>query len=136
MIVGDFNHDGKPDLAITNYYAATVSIMLGNGDGTFQSPVTYATGNLPNQLVTADFNGDGNLDLAVANDDSDSVSVLLGNGNGTFQPQVEYVAGVARMRSWLATSMETGRSIWPRPISSPTMFRCFSAMGMAHSKIR
>ena len=59
--------------------------MLGNGDGTFKPPVSYATAADPWMVIVADFNGDGKLDLATANAASETISVLLGNGNGTFQ---------------------------------------------------
>ena len=93
-MTGDFNGDGRPDLAVANYGDNDVSVLLGNGDGTFQNQVTYAVGSSP-ALVTGDFNGDGRTDLAVANQDSNDVSVLLGNGDGTFQNQVTYAVGSA-----------------------------------------
>ncbi len=58
--------------------------MLGNGNGTFKAPVTYATATDPRMVVIADFNGDGKLDLATVNSGSETVSVLLGTGTGTF----------------------------------------------------
>ena len=70
-----------------------VSVLLGNGDGTFQPQVTYAVGVDPDAIVAGDFTGDGILDLAVANGGNSTVSVLLGNGDGTFQPQVTYAVG-------------------------------------------
>jgi beta-lactam-binding protein with PASTA domain len=105
VAVGDFNGDGKLDLAVTafNKYNAglgfdndpEVSILLGNGDGTFGAPSKFAVGDggafdTVYQVVVGDFNGDGNLDVAAVTDDtatandSGSVSVLLGNGDGTF----------------------------------------------------
>ena len=87
---GDFNGDGRTDLAVVNYADRNVSVLLGNGDGTFQPQVTYAVGSFPYAIVTGDFNGDGRTDLAVANYGDKTVSVLLGNGDGTFQPQVTY----------------------------------------------
>lgn len=84
IAVGDFNGDGKLDLAVTNQGDNTVSILLGNGDGTFQAQRTFPTGLAPDAIVAGDFNGDGKLDLAVANFTGNSISILLGNGDGTF----------------------------------------------------
>ena len=94
VAVADFNRDGKLDLAVVNPGAATVCILLGNGDGTFQMPVHYAVEEGPfAQLVVGDFNGDGSLDLAVANYATNNVSVLLGNSDGTFRSAVNYKVG-------------------------------------------
>jgi FG-GAP-like repeat len=93
IVAGDFAGDGRLDLAVANTSSDTISVLLGNGDGTFQPQVTYAVGNGPRAIAGGDFNGDGRLDLAVANDGSNTVSVLLGNGDGTFQPQVTYAVG-------------------------------------------
>ena len=92
-MAGDFTGDGHLDLAVANSGSNTVSVLLGNGDGTFQPQVTYAVGQVPQALVAGDFTGDGHLDLAVANSGDNTVSVLLGNGDGTFQPQVTYAVG-------------------------------------------
>ncbi len=86
VVEGDFNGDGKPDLAVANQNSNTVTILLGNGDGTFTqapgSPITV--GSAPDGIAVGDFNGDGKLDLAVANEGSNTVTILLGNGDGTF----------------------------------------------------
>jgi hypothetical protein len=98
VITGDFDDDGRPDLAVTNNGstgAAGLSILLGNGDGTFQSQLTFATAQNPYALAAGDFNNDGKLDLAVADLGASAVSLLLGNGDGTFQPAVAYGVGVA-----------------------------------------
>jgi hypothetical protein len=98
VAVGDFNGDGIPDLAVanggTNPSNGSVSVLLGNGDGTFQAAVNYPAGSYPNSVAVADFNGDGILDLAVASyTSSGTVSVLLGQGDGTFLPAQAFPAG-------------------------------------------
>lgn len=86
IAVGDFNGDGKLDLAVANYSDNTVSILLGNGDGSFTaaSASPIPVGNGPRSVAVGDFNGDGNPDLVVANYNDNTVSLLLGNGNGSF----------------------------------------------------
>jgi len=88
VTVGDFNHDGNADLAVTAAGDNTVTILLGNGNGTFAyaagSPITVGT--YPVAVKIGDFNSDGLQDLVVANAMDDTVSILLGNGNGTFTP--------------------------------------------------
>jgi hypothetical protein len=92
LAVGDFNHDGVLDVAVTGFFGSIdqVSIWLGNEDGTFRAGDAYALGSEPISVVTADFNRDGNLDLAVGVTEGYGVSVLLGNGDGTFQGPVNY----------------------------------------------
>ncbi len=79
IVAGDFNNDGKLDLAVANYGDGTVTLLLGNGDGTFTpaSGSPYAVGQGPIAIAAADFNGDGKLDLAVANLTDGTVSILL-----------------------------------------------------------
>ena len=97
VAIGDVNGDGKPDLVVANEFfgdpSGSVSVLLGNGDGTFKAQTTYAAGTYPGSVVIADVNGDGKPDLAVANWGSNTVSVLLGNGDGTFRPQTPYATG-------------------------------------------
>src|SRR2546426_2875030 len=79
VAVGDFNGDGKPDLAVAHVKPSIVAMLLGNGDGTFQTAINASAGLNPECVVVGDFNGDGKPDLAVANSDSADVSVLLNN---------------------------------------------------------
>jgi hypothetical protein len=94
--MADFDGDGKADLAVANRGDNSLSVLLGNGDGTFQTHVDYALGGGPSSVAYGDFNGDGRPDLVVAINDSvapSHLSVLLGNGDGTFQTHVDYTTG-------------------------------------------
>ena len=82
---GDFNGDGKQDLAVISLEGT--GILLGKGDGTFQ-PLVNIRDAFGNALAVGDFNGDGNLDLVVGDNQFGTLDLLLGNGNGTFQPMV------------------------------------------------
>ncbi len=94
IAAGDFNGDGKPDLAVTNMSSGTVGILLGNGSGGFSAAKTFATGGAGSSgIVAADFNGDGKLDLAVTNMSGGTVGILLGNGDGTFSAATVYGTG-------------------------------------------
>ena len=92
MAVGDLNGDAKLDLAVANLSSNDVSVLLANGDGTFQTPANYGVHTAPVAVAVGDLNGDGKLDLAVADAGSNDVSVLLGNGDGSFQTATNYDA--------------------------------------------
>ncbi|MCW5853529.1 MAG: VCBS repeat-containing protein, partial [Anaerolineae bacterium] len=84
VAVGDFNLDGIPDLAVSNYLASTVSILLGTGTGDFTLFGTESVGTNPYSVAVGDFNLDGKPDLATANVSSNNVTILLGTGTGDF----------------------------------------------------
>jgi hypothetical protein len=94
LAVGDFNNDRRLDVVAVGYFGSStdMGVLLGNGDGTLQSALTYPLGNTPGSVASGDFNHDGNLDVAIGYRFG-GVAVRLGNGDGTFQPEVDYDAG-------------------------------------------
>ncbi|WP_018621515.1 FG-GAP-like repeat-containing protein [Spirosoma luteum] len=92
VTVGDFNGDGKLDLASSSVGNSTVSVRLNNGSG-FGAATEFRVGNQPDPIAAGDFNGDGKLDLVVANDRSTNVSVLLGTGSGGFGAATDFPIG-------------------------------------------
>jgi FG-GAP-like repeat/FG-GAP repeat len=103
VVVGDFNHDGKLDLAVANFATQNVGVLLGNGDGTFGAPTNYSLGTYVGSVTTGDLNGDGYLDLAVTlpDTDGDLVAVLLANSDnsGTFQAALPVDVGIGNAYS-------------------------------------
>jgi Flp pilus assembly secretin CpaC len=115
VAIADFNKDGHPDIAVANQTDGTISILEGNGDGTFTIPTTSCAPTprsfpsciqlpsvmagtttmpaAPSAIVTGDFDGDGNTDIAVTDKNNKRVLILLGNGDGTFQAPVAYMTG-------------------------------------------
>ena len=94
VAVGDFNRDGRLDIAVTSAASNSVGVFLGNGNGFFQARTDYTVGAMPLSVVAADL-GNGQVDLVVANHDSSDVSVLRGNGDGTFAAQKTFATGKA-----------------------------------------
>jgi hypothetical protein len=91
--VAELTGDGHLDLVVANGNDGNVSVLLGNGDGSFQTQQLFPVGNKPVAVAVADLNGDGRPNLIVANYDDNTVSVLLGNDDGTFQPQHTFMVG-------------------------------------------
>jgi hypothetical protein len=112
VAAGDLNGDGKPDLVVANVGTYTsggntngeLSILIGNGDGTFKAAANVTAGVQPGFVVLADVNGDGKLDIVLVNlgltagysapPDPGGVTIMLGNGDGTFQKGVNYAVGI------------------------------------------
>src|SRR3989449_3676267 len=97
VAVGDFNGDGRLDLATANFDSNDVSVLLGNGDGSFQAALTFAAGRGPSSVAVGDFNGDGKLDLVAANNLSCGTSVLLGGGGSGVEAGMGELVGGGRV---------------------------------------
>jgi hypothetical protein len=108
LVAGDFNRDGKPDLAVTGS-EGSVAILLGNGDGTFRAGQVIPVGASATRIVKADFDQDGKLDLAVSVGSSGQVMVLLGNGDGSFQAAFD--SGAKAPAGVVASSISPGLSV-------------------------
>ncbi|MDT7042140.1 FG-GAP-like repeat-containing protein [Candidatus Nitronereus thalassa] len=93
LTVGDFNTDGWQDIATVNSGSDDVTMLFGNGNGTFRSGISFGVGRSPMFLTSGEFNQDGKLDLIVAETGSDGILVLFGKGNGFFEPPVFYPSG-------------------------------------------
>src|SRR5947208_5180350 len=94
VAIADFNGDGRPDLSVANQASGSISILLGSGDGTFETLTPVAVGSSPTSLAVADLNQDGRADLAIACHTSPGlVAVLLGNGDGTFGTRTDVPVG-------------------------------------------
>jgi hypothetical protein len=109
VVVGDFNGDGKSDIAVANSGEADVSVLWGNGDGTFQPGIFVQSGTNPISMAIADVNADGALDLSVANNGSRTVTTLLNTGG---------------------TRMTTSSSINPSDLGQPVTFTTTIAAGL------
>src|SRR5262249_12429283 len=108
------------DLAVGDGGSNEVSILLSNGDGTFQPAVQYAVGTGPEAIVAGGFNGDGHLDLALAHLEFSDVSQRLGEGDAALAPSVRQRRGGDQRRWWRATARATATSTWPWQAATTT----------------
>jgi hypothetical protein len=118
VAIADLNADGRPDLVVANrggdWTGNTVSVLLGNGDGTFGNRTDFGTGVGPSSVASADLNADGRPDVVVANGGSyreagSTISVLLGNGDGTLGARTDYGAGLGPQLAAIADINADGR---------------------------
>lgn len=92
--VADFDGDGFEDVVSANLGSDSVSVLLGNGDGSLDAKTDYTVDLAPFGLAAADFDGDGNTDLATANSAGANVSVLPGTGTGTFDTRTDFTVDI------------------------------------------
>ena len=104
------NPDLFQDLIVANNGDNTVSVFLGNGDGTFGTGTPFTTGNGPTSVATGNFNADANLDVVVTNATDDTVSVLLGNGDGTLAAKQDFPVGKAPVSVAVADFNNDGKA--------------------------
>ncbi len=91
IAIGDFNNDGKKDLAVANIFAQNIYILIGNGMGGFSAGTAISLDiNQAFFIITDDFDADGKLDLAVTLTNNDKIAIIKGNGNGTFSSSIDY----------------------------------------------
>ena len=112
ITTGDFNGDGKTDLVVANAGDATLSILPGNGDGTFRAAVNYTTGTMPCSIASVDFNGDGVIDLALPN-----------RGDGTVGINFAITAASVGASGFPAAVLNAASAITPQTVAPGVMLR-------------
>lgn len=102
----DFNNDGNSDIAVANINDDTVSILLGNGDGTYAPQQLISVGDVPRGIAVLDVDGDADMDIVNTNFNSNNLSLMLNNGSGVFSAPVFFDGGVNGERSIMAGDMD------------------------------
>ena len=92
----DFNFDGLPDLCTANLQGDSISILIGNGDGTYQPAMTPSAGNQPRGITTLDADGDGDIDIVNMNASDGNAMLWLNNGNGSFGSPITFQPGISQ----------------------------------------
>ncbi|CAM2704942.1 unnamed protein product [Rotaria socialis] len=112
-VIGYFNNDTWPDIAVANYDADNVAIYFGYGNGTFTSSVLYETGSdsAPCMVAVADFDNDGRTDIAVANFGINSISLLFGTENGSFVSRTPLSTASSRPIFVYASDLNNGTAV-------------------------
>ena len=128
VAVADFNDDGKADLALIQGlggggYSNGVLVQYGNGDGTFQTPLSYGTGEGASFAAVGEFNGDGSPDLAVTNYSSGGLSMLLSRGSSCLQvtPGSTLALDATGGTGMLTISTTSASCVWTATASAPWM---------------
>jgi hypothetical protein len=109
FVAGDFNSDGRPDIAAINPNGSLIQVLYNDKHGHFHLNNSYITGTTPTDVQTADLNGDHHLDLVNVNSADGTMDVRLGNGDGTFQPAQTYPVGKNPQRLFLADVNHDGK---------------------------
>jgi hypothetical protein len=116
VAIADMNGDGRPDLVIANLNLPSVSVLLGQADGTFAPKTDFVLPESPMVLVTGDFNGDGKIDVAVTG--NSGVTISPGNGDGTLGTPVTYPSTNA---PYLMAVSDVNRDGKPAPVAIPVV---------------
>lgn len=128
---GDFNGDGRQDLAVANYDESTTSILLGNGHGTFQplTKLSHGVNARTNGIAVGDLNNDARLDLVVVNSGTSNIGILLGQGDGRFSQQSIYTIGTNSSPVGLVLTDLNGDRVLDLVVSDHTNHRLFVSLG-------
>lgn len=108
VAIADMNRDGKGDLLLTDTTSGAISIVLGNGDGSFRSPISVAAGKAPQGVASADLNGDGIADLLAVDQNAAQLYAYLGRGDGSVMNTQMLPTASGGAPLWIATGDVNG----------------------------